>query len=84
VPFGSIRIQLPARNGKFGYAGQRVELSHQMNGELHVWLGPERLYQMELSLDYEPGQAPRRPNATTKKKPRIYVLGGRPAVAVRP
>lgn len=84
VPFGSLTIQLPAKAGKFGYAGQRVELSHQLNAELHVWLGPERLHHMDLSLDYTPGQAPRRPNARSKKTPRVYVLGGRPAVAVRP
>jgi hypothetical protein len=83
VSFGSRQIQLPARNGKQGYAGARVELSHQLNGELHVWLGDTRLCRMELPLSYVPGRAPQRPSARTKKKPRIYVFAGRPAVAVR-
>jgi hypothetical protein len=84
IPFGEHRIQLPARGGKFGYAGARVELSHQLNGELHVWLGREHLYSMRLPLGYRPGRAPRRPLMKNKKQPRIYVFAGRPAVAVRP
>jgi len=84
VQFGSHRIQLPARRGSQGYAGQRVELSHQLNGELQVWLGQERLYRMPLPLGYTPGRAPRRPRSKKRKLPRIYVYSGRAAVAVRP
>ena len=84
VQFGSHRLQLPARQGRQGYAGQRVELSHQLNGELHVWLGPERLYRMPLALGYTPGRAPRRPQSRKPKRPRIYVYAGRAALAVRP
>ena len=84
IPWGSLAIQLPARAGKYGYSGARVELSHQLNGELHVWLGNERLHCQPLALNYTPGRAPRRPAVQKKKSPRIYVLGGRPAVAVRP
>jgi transposase len=84
VQFGSHRIQLPARRGSQGYAGQRVELSHQLNGELQVWLGQERLYRMPLPLGYTPGRAPRRPRSEKRKLPRIYVYAGRAAVAVRP
>ena len=84
VQFGSHRIQLPARRGSQGYAGQRVELSHQLNGELQVWLGQERLYRMPLPLSYTPGRAPRRPRSKKRKLPRIYVYAGRAAVAVRP
>ena len=84
IPFGGRSIQLPAKPGKLGYAGVRVELSHQLNGELVVWHGAERLYAMPLPLDYVPGQAPRRPSAAKPKPLRIYVLGGREAVAVRP
>ena len=83
VQFGGLALQLPAKAGKFGYAGERVELSHQLNGELHVWLGQQRLYSMALPLDYVPGRAPKRP-AVRNRKPRIYMLAGRPAVAVRP
>jgi transposase len=84
IPFGAHPIQLPSVKGKYGYAGQRVELSHQLNGELHVWLGDQRLYQMPLGLHYTPGAAPRRPATAKRKLPRIYVYAGRPAVAIRP
>jgi len=84
IDFGALPIQLPASHGKFGYAGARVELSHQLNGELVVWLGDHRLYSMSLPLDYAPGQAPRRPRASKRKQPKVYVLGGRPATAVPP
>ena len=84
VQFGSHRIQLPARKGRQGYAGQRVELSHQLNGELHVWLDQERLHRMPLPLGYTPGRAPRRPRSQKRKPPRIYVYAGRAALAVRP
>jgi hypothetical protein len=82
IRFGSRSIQLPPANNGTGYAGKTVELSHQLNGELHVWLGERHLMKQSLPLDYTPGQAPKRPSARAKK-PRIYVLGGRPAVAAR-
>jgi transposase len=84
ISFGGHSIQLPARKGKLGYAGARVELSHQLDGNLVVWHGAERLHAMPLALDYAPGQAPPRPRTSQRKRPRIYVLGGREAVAVRP
>lgn len=83
VPFGARSIQLPAAKGKSGYAGVRVELSHQLNGELHVWNGEEHLHAIKMPLEYAPGQAPKRPAQPKQKLPRIYVLGGRPAGAVR-
>lgn len=83
IQFGSRSLQLPAYKGKFGYAGERVELSHQLNGELHVWRKDQRLLKLELPLDYTPGQAPVRPATRKKKQTRIYVFGGRPAVGVR-
>jgi len=84
IHFGALTIQLPAKNGKFGYAGARVQLSHQLNGELVIWLGDQQLYSMGLPLDYTPGQAPRRPRTSKPKPPKVYVLGGRPAIAVCP
>ena len=84
IGFGAHALQLPAHNGKLGYAGAVVELSHQLNGELVVWKGQQRLYATPLPLDYTPGQAPRRPRASKPRQPRIYLLGGRPALAVRP
>jgi hypothetical protein len=82
IQFGSRSIQLPPAKNGTGYAGKIVELSHQLNGELHVWLGERHLMKQSLPLDYTPGHAPKRPSARTKK-PRIYVLGGRQATAVR-
>lgn len=82
IEFGSRSLQLPPAKNGTGYAGQKVELSHQLNGELHVWLADRRLMQMPLPVDYAPGLAPRRPPARTRK-PRIYVLGGREATAAR-
>jgi transposase len=83
IEFGARSIQLPAQRGKQGYAGRRVQLSHQLNGELVIWWGDQRLHSMEWPMDYLPGQAPPRPQAR-KKLPRIYSYAGRPAVAVRP
>jgi transposase len=84
IEFGARSIQLPARREKFGYAGQRVELSHQLNGELVVWYGAERLHSLPWPLDYLPGEAPRRPRPGQRKpSSRIYVYAGRPALGVR-
>lgn len=89
VSFGARVIQLPAPANRQGFAGKRVELSHQLNGELHVWLDDEDIYQCQLPFDYAVGLAPRRPamghNPAKKKKtqPRIYTLGGRAALAAR-
>ncbi len=77
IVFGARSIQLPAGPGRPGYAGARVELSHQLNGELHVWHGQRDLYSMKLPLDYAPGLAPRQPAQSSKKRPRIYVYAGR-------
>ena len=88
ISFGARILQLPAAIGPQGYAGKKVEVSHQLNGELHIWLGDKRLLQCPMPIEYTPGMAPRRPEmrpktAVKKKRPRIYVLGGRAAVAVR-
>ena len=84
IVFGARSLQLPAKAGKFGYSGAKVELSHQLNGQLVVWLGEQRLHEIEWPLDYTPGQAPRRPRAVKPQRPKIYSYAGRPAVAVRP
>lgn len=83
IQFGARSIQLPARKGQPGYARARVELSHQLNGELHVWHGQQDLFWMKLPLDYVPGRAPARPRQAKTKPPRIYVYAGRPATATR-
>ena len=83
IVFGARSIQLPARKDGLGYAGARVELSHQLNGELHVWHSQQDLFSMQLPLDYTPGLALSRPAQRSKKRPRIYVYAGRPATAAR-
>lgn len=86
ISFGARTIQLPA--AQQGYAGKKVEVSHQLNGELHVWVANQRLHQCHLPLEYAVGMAPKRPAMRhkperKKKQPRIYVLGGRAALAAR-
>jgi transposase len=83
IEFGARSIQLPPRKEGLGYAGARVELSHQLNGELHVWHGQQDLFSIQLPLDYAPGLAPRRPSERKKKLPRIYSFSGREALGVR-
>lgn len=83
IEFGARSIQLPAAQGQPGYAGARVELSHQLNGQLHVWHGQQDLFSIQLPLDYTPGLAWPRPAQRSKKRPRIYVYAGRPAMGAR-
>ena len=88
IHFGARVLQLAATAGQQGYAGKKVEVSHQLNGELHVWLGNQHLHRSELPIAYTVGMAPKRPvmrpkPAQNKKPTRIHVLGGRAALAVR-
>ena len=88
VSFGARILQLSPAAGQQGYAGKKVEVSHQLNGEVHVWLGDQRLHQSQMSIEYTVGMAPQRPvmrrkPAQGKKQPRIYTLGGRAALAAR-
>ncbi|MDQ6698646.1 MAG: ISNCY family transposase [Acidobacteriota bacterium] len=85
VPFGSRTIQLPAIAGGRGYAGKTVDLCHQPNGDLLVYLGDVLLHQTQV---LDSGEAVRTRNiqrsAKKKKQPRIYSFAGRAAIAVRP
>ena len=88
VTFGARTLQLSAAAGQQGYAGKKVEVSHQLNGEVHVWLGDRRLHQSQAPIEYTVGIAYKRPvmrskSTPKKRQPRIYVLGGRAAVAAR-
>ena len=84
ISFGPLTIQLPSWNGK-GYAGSTVDLCHQPNGTLSVYLGQVLLHQCQVT---EPDGVVRtrdmQRSTRKKKQPRIYYLAGRPAVAVRP
>ena len=89
VSWGARSIQLPATAGAPGYAGKKVEVSHQLNGEVHVWLDDVRLYRGRAPLEHAVGLAPKRPvmsarrSPKKKRSPRIYTLGGRAALALR-
>lgn len=86
VTLGAHSIALPPLPAARGYAGETVELSHQLDGMLHVYRGDTPLTALPLPLQ-ELAHAPRRPAPITsaqKRKtsmPRIYSLGGRPALA---
>src|SRR5215831_15088081 len=66
ISFGAHRIQLPPVAGANGYAGQKLEVSHQLNGERHVWLGDRRLYQGPAPVEYTVGMAPQSTSHTTQ------------------
>jgi hypothetical protein len=72
-------------SAKRGYAGNTVELSHRLDGMLLVSYKELLLLSLPLPLPVQDhGQRPA-PRITTHKPktpmPRIYNLGGRPAVA---
>ena len=77
-------FQLPPAGAPQGFTGKIVELSHQLDGSLRFYLGPTLLLTTQRPLREleEP-----RPAALTSalqrkpKMPRIYNLGGRPALA---
>jgi transposase len=86
ITFGAHSIALPALPSKRGYAGDAVELSHHLNGRLLVSYRKLLLLSLWLPLpllehaDRRP--APRLSGQKIKKPmPRIYNLGGRPALA---
>jgi transposase len=82
VTLGAHTISLPPVSGPRGYAGETVELSHQLDGTLRVYRGDALLLALPLPLQEH---AERRPVAITtaqkRKTPRIYNLSGRPALA---
>ncbi|MDQ6664541.1 MAG: hypothetical protein M3Z23_09120 [Acidobacteriota bacterium] len=48
IPFGSRIIQLPALSSQRGYAGKTVDLCHQPDGDLLVYLGDLLLCQTQV------------------------------------
>jgi transposase len=86
ITFGAHSIALPPLSSKRGYAGNTVELSHRLDGRLLVSYKELLLLSLWLPLPLlEPADrrpAPRLSGQKTKKPmPRIYNLGGRPALA---
>ena len=84
VTLGAHSIALPPLPGHRGYAGETVELSHQLDGTLRVYRGDVLLLAQPLPLQEYSDRRPD-PRTTAQKRktpmPRIYNLGGRPALA---
>lgn len=84
IPFGAHSIALPALSSKRGYAGDTVELSHRLDGVLLVSYREVLLLSLPLPLletaDRRPAPRISRHKSKTPM-PRIYNLGGRPALA---
>ena len=84
VTLGAHSIALPPLPGHRGYAGETVELSHQLDGTLRVYRGDSLLLAQPLPLQEYSDRRPA-PRATAQKRktpmPRIYNLSGRPALA---
>jgi transposase len=78
-----VSIQLPPLASGRGYAGKKVEVCHQPNGDFHIYLD-RRLLHTELgSGEAGPVRAHafRKNKAPRKKKPvRIYQYAGHPAL----
>ena len=86
VSLGANAIALPALPGPRGYAGETVELSHQLDGMLRVYRGNTLLLALPLPLQE---YAERRPAPLTTAQnrkipmPRIYNLSGPPCFSGR-
>jgi hypothetical protein len=84
VTLGAHSIALPSLPGHRGYAGETVELSHQLDGTLRVYRGDVLLLTQSLPLQENADRRPA-PRTTAQKPkptmPRIYNLSGRPALA---
>jgi len=82
VTLGTHVVALPPLPGPRGYAGETVELSHQLDGTLRVYRGDALLLSRSLPLEEHAERRPARLTAAQKRKtPRIYNLSGRPALA---
>jgi transposase len=84
ITFGAHSIALPPLASKRGYAGDSVDLSHRLNGMLLVSHRKVLLLSLPLPL-LEPADRRPAPRLSGQKPktpmPRIYNLGGRPALA---
>ena len=84
VTLGAQSIALPPLPGPRGYAGETVELSHQLDGVLRVFRGGLLLLALPLPLEEHAERRPKLLTSAQKRKsptPRIYNLSGRPALA---
>lgn len=83
VSWGGELFQLPPLLSSRSFAGKTVELSHQLDGALHFYLGQQLLLTTQRPLQELAEPRPAVFSSALKRKskmPRIYNLGGRPAV----
>lgn len=81
-----LRVQLPALAGH-RYAGKKVEVCHQPNGDMKVYLERRLLHCQAAESGAGPVRAQdmRRSNGPRKKKPaKIYAFAGRAAILRMP
>jgi transposase len=84
VTLGAQSIALPPLPGHRGYAGETVELSHQLDGVLRIFRGDVLLLARPTPLEEHAERRPKLLTSAQKRKspmPRIYNLSGRPALA---
>ena len=84
VTLGAQSIALPPLPGPRGYAGETVELSHQLDGVLRIFRGDVLLLARTSPLEEQAARRPVHITSAQKRKPatpRIYNLSGRPALA---
>ena len=77
-------LQLPALPSGRGYAGRKVEVCQQPNGDLRFYLDRRLLHQLPASPDAAPVRAPRRHRRSSppyQRPPKIYSYAGHPALA---
>lgn len=77
-------FQLPPLPSRHSLAGKVVELSHQLDGSLRFYLGPQLLLTLQRPLQELMEAKPAILSSALKRKskpPRIYNLGGRPALS---
>lgn len=84
VALGAQSIALPPLPAHRGYAGETVELSHQLDGVLRVFRADTVLTTLPFAFQEYPQRRPVQLTSAQKRKPsmpRIYNLSGRPALA---
>lgn len=84
VALGAHSIPLPSLPAHRGYAGETLELSHQLDGSLRVFRGDTLLTTLPWAFPEPTQRRPVQLTSAQKRKPtmpRIYNLSGRPALA---
>ena len=84
LALGAHSIALPPLPAHRGYAGETVELSHQLDGGLRIFRGDTLLTALPFAFEEHAQRRPVPLTSAQKRKPRmprIYNLSGRPALA---